>query len=265
MTFYQYSGAGNTFLLTFEQVYKEQASFFCKKQDCDGLIFLQKKEKQCYTLTIYNKDGSIASMCGNGLRCVAQFLFEQNEGDNFQLETLDGLYVAIVDTQGVKTFFSSPRKIDLNLELELFEKKRVHFLFVGVPHLIIFDPRPDVDLHGRGWRNHPFFAPDGVNVNFITDFSQNSLSVRTYERGVEGETLACGTGSVASALALSLLHNVFSPILVKVASQETLRVEFTREKNNFSNITLQGPAKFISKHYLKFDESRMLAYNGSRL
>lgn len=260
MTFslFKYSGAGNTFLLTFTELNKEMAVFFCSEHNTDGLIFLKRKESNLFSLTIYNKDGSIASMCGNGLRCVAKFLFDQKMGAAFQLETVDGIYEAIVDVHGVKTFFPPPRKIELNLQLALIsEKKVVHFLFVGVPHLVIFDPNPDVHQQGKAWRNHPFFAPDGVNVNFITHFNETSLSVRTYERGVEAETLACGTGSVASALAFSLLHSTLSPLSVKVASNETLQVNFTKEKNNFKDLTLQGPAQFISSHRLRFDEPKV--------
>lgn len=249
MTFFLYSGAGNTFLLTFDHLDEKKASCLCQKHDTDGLILLQKKTSSRFGLTIYNRDGSLASMCGNGLRCVAQYLFDQRTGDSFQFETLDGLYEAVVDTQGVKTFFLPPKKIALNLELELFsEKKIVHFLFVGVPHLVIFDPDPNVSIQGKNWRNHSFFAPEGVNVNFITHYTQNALTVRTYERGVEAETLACGTGSVASALAFSLLHHASSPLSVKVASQEILKVNFTKENTHFKDLSLQGPAHYVSKH-----------------
>jgi diaminopimelate epimerase len=148
----------------------------------------------------------------------------------------------------VTLHMSEPKDLRLNVALELEgEDAKVHYINSGVPHVVVAVTRADVVnvfARGRAIRRHEMFAPAGANVNFIEKRGPRKISIRTYERGVEDETLACGTGVVASALVFAATENIDGPISVTVRSGSELSVDFKRAGEKFTNVTLTGPAEF---------------------
>lgn len=246
--FGKYSGAGNTFLL-----FDNRNALFptsavhaaCRKEQVDGVILL---EAPC-RMRILNRDGSEAEMCGNGLRCFARFLHDLGlPGSDFEVETGAGtLHVELLDND-VKIEMVSPSQIVPTLCKVGSREFTGYFLNTGVPHFVtIVDDLASIDVEdiGRRLRHHTSFTPAGTNVDFISR-SGNLIELRTYERGVEGETLACGTGATASALVAAKLWHWPSPIAVRVRSQEILTVHFAVENSTFSKVSLQGGAHRLS-------------------
>jgi diaminopimelate epimerase len=174
-------------------------------------------------------------MCGNGLRCVIHFLRELGVIRTiYHIETLAGRHKGWFVGEEVCVQFPPPSHLHLHRAVDL------HFLNTGVPHAVLFVPhleQIDVALEGRKWRSSPLFAPAGANIDFATLQDDGSLAIRTYERGVEAETLACGTGAVAAALIAHKIYTLPSPIDVWVHSGERLKISFTPD---WSEVTLQG-------------------------
>ena len=198
----------------------------------------------------YNADGGEAEMCGNGARCFARFA-ERTAGakKKISFETPAGIIRAKVDGEMVCLQMSEPKDLRSDVEISAGgEKFRGHSIDTGVPHFVIFvDKIDDVDVvkNGRAVRRHEIFSPRGTNVNFVEKRGRRRIAIRTYERGVEDETLACGTGVVASALTFALSENVDGPIGVLVRGGRELTVGFKRSGEQFSNVTLTGPADFV--------------------
>jgi diaminopimelate epimerase len=144
---------------------------------------------------------------------------------------------------------TDPKDLRLNEQVQLASGPAViHSLNTGVPHAVLFVDDADkamVQNRGAEIRNHPHFAPRGTNVNFVQILAPNQIRVRTYERGVEGETLACGTGVTASALIAAKLHGFSSPVTVKVQGGDTLQVSFREEQGGLKHVHLSGPADFV--------------------
>lgn len=231
MKYSLYSGAGNTFALLEEPISSQQATLLCAVCQVDGVIF----PEQTFRMRIFNRDGSEAEMCGNGLRTFVQFLIDQNiKRDIYKIETLAGTHTAWLEGKQIYVKFPSPTDMRWDLSLEGLT---VHYLNTGVPHAVIFvDAVDHIDLEELGpkIRYHPLF-PKGTNVDIV---QLSPLRLRTYERGVEKETLACGTGAVASALAVSKLYNFPSPIEVSVQSGDQLKISFT---DDWKSVTMTGP------------------------
>lgn len=211
----------------------------------DGLLLLEKSRVADIRMRIFNADGSEAEMCGNGARCVALYLKKAK----IKIETKAGVIEAEVNGDNVKIKLTEPKDIMLDLPIKVNNRNmRINFINTGVPHTVIFaEGLEKIDLVnlGRTIRHHQAFAPQGANVNFIEVLSDNSISLRTYERGVEDETLACGTGSVASALIFALKSETGNKIDVRTKSGEVLKVYFEREKNKFANVWLEGKARIV--------------------
>src|SRR5687767_4719279 len=254
------NGAGNDFVLIDNRQGKihlapEQVVRLCDRHrgvGADGLFLLipNSSGKADWSWEFYNSDGSTADMCGNGARCFARFI-ERTVGakDTTTFETGAGVITAAFQGNSVTVSLTQPR--DLQLGQKVITKEgplSVHSLNTGVPHAIVFVPDADqamVQQLGQELRHHPHFAPKGTNVNFVQVLGKNSIRVRTYERGVEGETLACGTGVTASALIASRVHGFTSPIKVQVQGGDILEVGFSEQAGNFSDVRLTGPAEFV--------------------
>ncbi|HTG43447.1 MAG TPA: diaminopimelate epimerase, partial [Verrucomicrobiae bacterium] len=198
----------------------------------------------------YNNDGSTADMCGNGARCFARYV-QRQAGTNGRttFETGAGIITATCSADRAKVNLTAPRDLRLNEKIQLSTGlETVHSLNTGVPHAVIFVPDADkamVQDLGHEVRFHPHFAPKGTNANFVHVLGPNQIRARTYERGVEGETLACGTGVTAAALITASLHGFTSPISVQVQGGDTLEVSFREEHGAFHDVHLAGPADFV--------------------
>lgn len=255
-----FSASGNTFYLVDARKgdiscdWPRLAQTVCQasgKVTTDGLLVLEASKKADVKMRIFNADGSEAEMCGNGARSVAYYLSAPRE-KNIKIETLAGIIEAKVARPQVKINLTDPKDMQLNIPLEVSNRKiRVSFINTGVPHAVVFVnslSRIDVNVIGKMIRSHERFQPAGANVNFVEITGHDCLSVRTYERGVEAETLACGTGIVASVLISFRLSFVSDQkIKVKPTSGETLAVEFDYEDNQFSNVWLEGAVKELSE------------------
>jgi diaminopimelate epimerase len=189
-------------------------------------------------------------MCGNGARCAARFAFLKGiAGASLSFETMAGIIHAEVNGASVKTQLSRPRNLEMNKELAVDgEAFTVHSINTGVPHAVIFvddlDSVPIKEL-GAKIRVHEHFQPAGTNVNFISISADGSIGIRTYERGVEAETLACGTGSVAAALVCIAMGRAESPALVKTRGGDMLKVYAEPARTPFSEAYLEGGASLI--------------------
>ncbi len=269
ISFYKMSGSGNDFIiidnldLSFQIV--DLPAFVrkvCQRKlsvGADGLFMIEPSELADFKWRFFNSDGSVAEMCGNGARCVARFAFENGIAPRrMSFETLAGVISAEVLDDTVKVRLTDPSALTPDCTLELDTGAcRVDVIDTGVPHAVCFVERVEsypVFETGRKIRRHDSFQPKGTNANFVTLLSRQHIRVRTYERGVEGETLACGTGVVASALAAAARKWVDSPVEVTVQSGETLRVYFTYTHGRFGEIYLEGKAKMVYQGLL-FEEA----------
>ncbi len=210
----------------------------------DGIIFLERSRRADFRWKFFNADGSVAEMCGNGGRCAARYAAERGiAGRSMVFETLAGLIRADVSGRRVKLQMTSPGGLALERTLTLHGKKiRYSFLDTGVPHVVLFVSgieKIDIAGVGRGIRMHRAFAPQGTNVNFA-QVRNGVVSVRTYERGVEGETLACGTGAVACAILSAARGLVRPPVSVRTRGGGELLVHFDGEEREFGEVYLEG-------------------------
>ena len=258
LNFTKMSGSGNDFVIIDNRKSlipaNEKREFVrkvCARRTsvgADGFIFIENSDKADFKWDFYNEDGSSAEMCGNGGRCVARYAVENGIASNvLSFETTAGLISAEVKGATVKIKLTSPVDLRAGVVLELDgETFTVDSLNTGVPHAIVYtDCIEDIDLPriGRGIRYHEAFAPAGTNVCFVQVNSDGSLVVRTYERGVEGETLACGTGVVASSLLASRRNELKSPISALTRGGEVLKVYFDAGQENFGDVYLEGLTK----------------------
>ena len=258
--FTKMNGAGNDFVLIDNRrgevtLQPDQVARICHRQlgvGADGLMLLvpSKQGKADWAWDFYNNDGSTAEMCGNGARCFARFI-QKHAGANGRtsFETIAGVIGATFEGERVRVNLTAPKDLRLNEQVDLsIGSTPVHSLNTGVPHAVIFVPDADkamVQNIGPEVRFHKHFAPRGTNVNFAQVLGPGKIRVRTYERGVEGETLACGTGVTASALVSAKLHGFTSPVTVKVQGGDTLEVTFREEGGAFKDVHLAGPADFV--------------------
>lgn len=216
----------------------------------DGLILVERSDTVDFKWRFFNSDGSVAEMCGNGARCAARFAHLTGIAKaQMAFETLAGVISAQVRGDQVRIAMSDPRDLVLDDAVELnsglIQLSRVN---TGVPHAVIEVAEVasvDVDAVGREIRFHSRFAPAGTNVNFIAPLEGSLWSIRTYERGVEGETLACGTGNVAAALVLAMRYKLASPVTLQTRSGSHLIVHFRREGDRFAEVALEGDARVI--------------------
>ncbi len=258
--FYKMQGSGNDFILIDNRRgvlrgknLKAFAIEVCQRHysvGADGLIVIVPSRKADFKWRFFNADGSEAEMCGNGSRCAARFAFLRKIAKkDMAFETLAGIIHARVAGNNVTVQLTDATGLRMNITVPLDTGLRMgHFINTGVPHLVYLSKdleREDVERIGRTTRYHELFKPSGTNVNFTQILGRHRLRIRTYERGVEGETLACGTGSVAAALIVGALGAVASPVDVITRSGEKLTVSFERTADGFSGIHLEGTAEVI--------------------
>ena len=217
----------------------------------DGLLVLLPSRKGDARMEIYNSDGSRASMCGNGLRCVVWYLHAKDHGKKeITVETGAGVMkTRVIENERTRIYMTPPKDFRLGIKLTALGKKYLlHQVNTGVPHAVLFVSNLDkVETSSLGpvIRHHKFFKPAGTNVNWVRTNSPHEISIRTFERGVEGETLACGTGAVATAVIGTVLGKLQPPVHILTASGERLTVGFHREKNPWEDLYLEGPARIL--------------------
>ena len=222
----------------------------------DGLLLVERSKKADLKMRIFNPDGTEPEMCGNGSRCVALYATAKGIAPkDMDIETLAGVLNARVDGDMVKVKLTDPRDIKWNLCLMIHKcPYRVNFTNTGVPHVIHFVEDLDrVDVKDLGWkiRYHEDFAPAGTNVDFVKIVDKKNIKIRTYERGIEDETLACGTGSVASAIIAAEAEKLDSPITVETRGGEKLKVYFDKIEGEFRNVYLEGRAQLVYEGVIK--------------
>jgi len=270
--FYKMVAAGNDFVVIENKLTAKTAQLsslarkICDRKfgiGADGMLIIEKTKKANVKMRIFNADGSEAEMCGNGARCSALYARQQAGISPFavkgaktktiKIETKAGIIESEVDGDSVRIKLTDPKDIGLGIPIVVNERAlRVNFVNTGVPHTVIFVEgleKIDVDGLGRLIRYHSKFAPKGTNVNFVEMEGDNLINVRTYERGVEAETLACGTGSTASAIITGCIMKGFGRRIIKVRTKsgEILKIYFEQDNNKFENVWLEGRARFVFK------------------
>ncbi len=220
----------------------------------DGLLVLEKSKSADIRMRLFNADGSEARMCGNGARCVGLWLSSElgARRTEYKIQTKAGIIKAKVSGSLVRIRLTEPKDMTFDVPLEVNGRRiKVHFIDTGVPHTVIFVEGLEkiaVGSLGRHVRHHERFKPAGTNVDFVEALSHDSISVRTYERGVEDETLACGTGAVASALLYAARYTKQAqPIRVHTQGKEILKVYFKRSGSKFKDVWLEGKARIVCK------------------
>jgi diaminopimelate epimerase len=259
--FTKMNGAGNDFVLVDNRtgaLALDQATIarLCDRHrgiGADGLLAVEPAEQSAdYRMRYYNADGGEVEMCGNGARCFARFVNRLHGLSlaSVTFETMAGVIGAEFLGERVRLRMSDPHSLALNESLPVNGRNlTVHSLNTGVPHAVVFvDTLESIDVRGDGaaLRYHDRFAPKGTNANFVQVTNPGKISIRTYERGVEDETLACGTGTVACAIIHHLLHGTPSPIEVLVRGGDSLSIGFTPQPDHsFHEVTLTGPGDFV--------------------
>ncbi len=244
--------AGNDFIIFKEgenTLSKDEIIALCDRHygvGGDGVLFVGPD-----SMRIFNSDGSEAEMCGNGARCAMRFIYENFGREKAVMNTLAGPIRGwyFPGKKSAKVELTSPKNVRCDFSLSLKSGRMdVGFADTGVPHTIVFVEdvdSVDVDSLGREIRYHEDFAPAGTNVDFVQIVSDCEILARTYERGVEAETLACGTGSVASALLSLIKRGITKGVVnVKARSGEILTVEIEKSNSGFRT-TLEGPVKHV--------------------
>jgi diaminopimelate epimerase len=261
MNFYKMSGTGNDFVLldnrnkNFSEGLSQLVSKLCHRRNgvgADGVLLLESSARADFRMRYLNADGGEVSFCGNGGRCIAWFA--HNIGavpDKMTFEAGDGLHRAEVKCSLVKLSMKDPSDFKLNFVLDLGSKGySASYADTGVPHVVI----PVMELQdfpvaetGRKIRRHQMFEPAGTNANFIELLDQHHLIIRTYERGVEDETLACGTGATAAAVISGLQGRAASPVECLTHGGETLTVHFKKEDDRITEVFLEGAVSLVFK------------------
>lgn len=264
ITFSKLSGAGNDFIVIDNRNLSVHLTPMQIKELCtrrtgigaDGLILIEPSSRYAFSMKYHNADGFPGSMCGNGGRCAVYFAstigITPSADKSYVFEANGNRYDAwVTSPETVKLRMLPPDSFRYNIELE---NLTCHSVNTGSPHALIYTSdlkNVNVAGTGRTIRHRTDFFPEGTNVNFIEITSPETLSLRTFERGVEDETLACGTGAVASALMSRQLGKIQgTTVLVRVKSGETLEVSFSED---MKDVFLTGPAKIIYKGSLSMN------------
>ncbi len=231
----------------------------------DGVILLCKKEKSTsdFSMKIINSDGSEAEMCGNGARCLVYFAYKENiiktftKFDTLASEISGGIIKENENDAIIKIKMMDPHSLDADIVLDLpnLGERKVFSINTGVPHAVVFLNETDfqsIDIKSLGSfiRFNKAFGPKGTNVDFVNviNNSKHDINVRTYERGVENETLSCGSGSVASSIISGLFYkDLYSPITVHTRGGDTLNIFFEKDGSSVKNVYLEGKVKILYK------------------
>lgn len=201
-------------------------------------------------MRIFNSDGSEAEMCGNGVRCFVKFVQQVGlKKNSTHIETRSRLVTASIQDDEIIVEMGNPTKFQPTITLSFGDQKLdAAYLDTGVPHVVVFvEDIEKIDLASLGpyVRNHPDFAPSGTNLNIAQVGSNQKIKMRTYERGVEGETLGCGTGAAAVAIAAAHKYQIPSPVCIETKSREELVVGFGTTKSGYNNISQSGTAHLV--------------------
>ncbi|MFT6747601.1 MAG: diaminopimelate epimerase [Glaciecola sp.] len=252
--FFKYQGAGNDFVIiddrscTFDRTNDKLVKFLCDRKfgvGADGLMLLMPSDDYDFEMVYYNADGFEGSMCGNGGRCIVAFAFAQGLiNGNCKFIAVDGEHIASIIKSGNEQWVSL-QMIDVNL---IEEGEDFCYLNTGSPHYVqVVENLSEFDVVGKGKevRFNDRFKENGTNVNFIELKNENTLSIRTYERGVEDETLACGTGVTAAVLSVHAIGLTVATELCVSALGGDLKVKFNANGSNYTNVFLQGPAELV--------------------
>jgi len=261
LRFAKMAGAANDFIVfdnrnnQLPEINKQTIRRFCTRRfaiGADGLMILSSAPDADFHMQYFNADGSEAAMCGNGGRCIARFAVLINAGKEGQLLSFtapSGRYTAQVTGNQVRLSIIPPEQFKQDICLKLKTGERCgDFTNTGVPHVVFFSDdleAEDVLRCGREVRFHERFSPAGTNVNFCQVIDKYHLSLRTYERGVEDETMACGTGAAAAALLAARRGWVQSPVMVKTRSGVELQMEFVQNGAGFSEVYQRGEARLV--------------------
>lgn len=258
--FYKMSGSGNDFIVIDHRDGRlnhldmvELTKKLCRRGvsvGADGLILLENSDEADFRWRFFNADGSEAQMCGNGGRCAARFAYLKGiAGPVMSFVTGAGIIDAVVEGERVRIRLTDPKDAKPPLKVNLLgQEYLLYSINTGVPHVVCYQDNleeTEVFRLGREIRYHEAWQPAGTNVNFVRLQGSHALEVRTYERGVEDETLACGTGAVASALVSAHLGLLAAPVSVKVRSGETLKIYFEHTEDGFRNVYLEGGASVV--------------------
>ncbi len=263
--FTKMTGAGNDFIVIDDRENKLKslsrlAPKLCDRRwgiGADGLILLRNHPRAYYEMKYYNADGSYGGMCGNGGRCIAYYaILHKIAPPKHDFVSVNHIYKAeSLGNNKIALLMKDPTRIKLKQKLMISELNlniTYNFIDTGAPHVVIDInefPRftfENIELEkiGRLIRFHKEFKPEGTNVNII-ERKGSRIHIRTYERGVEAETLACGTGSIAAGIIAHLLWEISSPAILIPKSKKTLQVSFTSNKGKISRVRLIGPAEVV--------------------
>ncbi|MEJ2657758.1 MAG: diaminopimelate epimerase [Desulfobacterales bacterium] len=263
--FYKMSGSGNDFIIidNRQNMIDEDGlpnfiAKVCRRKmavGADGFILLENSDKTDFKWRFFNSDGSNAEMCGNGARCVARFAYLNNiAGPEMSFETMAGIVEARVVEDRVKVKMTDPSELKTDVTIDLKHGPvSISSINTGVPHVVIVKKRiEDLDIieMGREIRFHKRFSPAGTNVNFVCHIKDNTIAIRTYERGVEDETLACGTGAAAAGIVMAHKMKIGSPINVLTQSGGYLNIFYKENEGKYYDIYLEGDARIIYKAQL---------------
>ncbi|MDO9543123.1 MAG: diaminopimelate epimerase [Kiritimatiellia bacterium] len=226
----------------------------------EGLILLQPSDKASFRMRFFNPDGLEAEMCGNGVRCAARFANDDGiAAREMTIQTMAGILRASITDNGVRVAMPVLPGVRLNFPVQVAGRSIMcSFINTGVPHVVVeTDDLEAVDLNHIGplLRWHKDFAPQGANIDYLGVSGDHSLRVRTYERGVEAETFACGTGITACAIIAAMLNKVTPPVRVKCRHGDMLEVDFKKSGNDVEDITLLGPAMRVFQGEISYQES----------
>jgi len=263
--FYKMSGSGNDFIIidNRKRIVDEAGLMnfvanVCRRKmsvGADGLILIENADAVDFKWRFFNSDGSVAEMCGNGARCAARFAYIKGiAGTEMSFETEAGIIHAKVAKDQVKIKMPDPTDLKTDYALELENSTlSVSSVNTGVPHVVVeADNIDDIEVVklGREIRFHDVFDPAGTNVNFVCLQNDDIVAIRTYERGVEDETLACGTGAIACAIVISYKKKIKSPVKVMTRSKGYLYIYYKVKQDRFYDIFLEGDARIIYKAQL---------------
>ncbi|MFO7791185.1 MAG: diaminopimelate epimerase [Bacteroidales bacterium] len=249
MHFYKYQGTGNDFIIidalkSDVALNPAQIKKLCDRRfgiGADGLMVIKSRLGYDFEMLYYNSDGYEGTMCGNGARCILRYASNKKLIDkNADFMVGGNVYHGRIDNDLIHVIMN---------DVEVPSQKNGHSeIDTGSPHIVIpvsFLENYDVIKEGRRIRYDTAYKPDGINVNFIEEISENEINMRTYERGVEAETWSCGTGAIAGAVFQATRHEISEGSIDINMPGGTLKVSFTRSGDHFVNIRLSGPAVFV--------------------
>ena len=276
--FIKMTGAGNDFVLIDEMDqhtpstdWARLAPFLCDRRfgvGADGVLILRPSRSLDFVMEYFNADGSSGGMCGNGGRCAASYYMLKHHRQETTFEALCDSYTARTAGEGIILRMKDPVNIQLGKRITVMgESVPIHYVDTGAPHAVAFvDQLPErfraliasngILEVGRAIRYHDEFKPNGTNVDLIEIQTAGGLSMRTYERGVEAETLACGTGAVACSILGALLKGLRPPVEIRTRSNQVLRVNFHASGDRISDVDLEGPVKTVFHGEIELPDQR---------